>query len=200
MSRLATSFVLGYHGCDQAVADRLIRGADAIKPSSRDFDWLGAGAYFWEADPHRALEWAQGRVAQGAYKTAAIVGAVIDLGNCFDLANRENIKVFRGAYEGFVAHQKASGLPMPVNKNAKDDPDENRLLRFLDCAVFQHLHKSIEEAIAAGSAIPRFDTVRGMFTEGGEIYEGCGFSERTHVQIAVRTLDCIVGVFKPLRL
>lgn len=196
MSRLATSFVLGYHGCDKAVADRLIRGEEAIKLSTKDFDWLGPGAYFWEADPHRALEWARAKVDRGDYAEAAVVGAAIDLGNCLDLANRENIELFKGAYESFSAYRKAADLPMPENKNAKNDPNEDRLLRFLDCAVFQHLHARI----ADGSSIPKFDTVRGMFTEGGPIYDGCGFSERTHIQIAVCNSDSIIGLFKPLRM
>ncbi len=62
MSRLATAFVLGYHGCEKAVADAII-GSDTqhLAPSRQDYDWLGSGIYFWEADPRRALEWAAGR-------------------------------------------------------------------------------------------------------------------------------------------
>jgi len=65
LSRLATSFVLGYHGCDQGIADRAVRGEIDISQSDRDFDWLGPGAYFWESDPKRALEWAQWKVQRG---------------------------------------------------------------------------------------------------------------------------------------
>lgn len=62
MSRLATAFVLGYHGCDKATADKVLGGHDEhLKASQEDFDWLGTGAYFWEADPRRALEWARDR-------------------------------------------------------------------------------------------------------------------------------------------
>ena len=39
MHRLASSFVLGYHGCDQSVAAQLVQGAD-FKPSDHDYDWL----------------------------------------------------------------------------------------------------------------------------------------------------------------
>lgn len=200
MSRLATSFVLGYHGCDKDVAERLISRKDSIQKSNQDFDWLGPGAYFWEGDPHRALEWAEQQVSRGRYESAAVIGAVIDLGNCLDLSNRENVKVFKGAHSEFITHQQTAGLPVPENGNAPGDPHGDRMLRRLDCAVFQHLHKGIDEAITRGSPLERFDSVRGMFTEGGRLYENCGFFERTHIQIAVCNTASIVGLFKPLRL
>jgi hypothetical protein len=200
LSRLATSFVLGYHGCDQTVADRLIRGEEPIRQSVKDFDCLGPGAYFREADPHRALEWAKAKAARGEYAEAAVVGAVIDLGNCFDMANRQNITLFTQAYGSLVAEQKEAGLEIPENRNVKDDPNKDHLLRYLDCAVFRRIHTHISDAIQRGEDISPFDTVRGMFTEGGPIYEGSGFYEQTHVQIAVCNMDCIVGLFRPLRL
>lgn len=199
MSRLATSFVLGYHGCSRELADRIVGGETALIHSKRDFDWLGAGGYFWESDPHRALEWAQWKVGRGEYTEAAIIGAAIDLGNCLDLTNRTNLELVRGAHTAFVAQQEKAGLPIPKNKSARDDPNEDRILRFLDCAVFQQLHSAIDESIARGSSLQPFDTVRGIFTEGEPLYEGCGFRERTHVQIAVREDKSIIGFFKPLR-
>jgi hypothetical protein len=59
LGRLATSFVLGFHGCDASVArEAVLDGADVIQ-SEKDYDWLSPGAYFWESDPLRALEWAE---------------------------------------------------------------------------------------------------------------------------------------------
>jgi hypothetical protein len=43
--RLATSFILGYHGCDANVAKKLIDGKP-FKKSENDYDWLGPGIYF----------------------------------------------------------------------------------------------------------------------------------------------------------
>ena len=40
------------------------------------------------------------------------------------------------------------------------------------------------------------DTVKGVFIEGRPVYEGSGFYERTHIQIAVQNYDCIKGVFR----
>ena len=183
---------------------------EAIKPSDKRHDWLGPGAYFWEADPHRALEFAQERVGvvPGGYEKAAVIGAVIDLGNCLDMSNRENVELFRAYHQSFLALQSLSGLPVPENENASNDPNKDRLLRYLDRAVFVHLHESIAEAAkgrkrkaSTEMALEPFDTVRGVFTEGGRLYDGCGFHEHTHVQIAVRNIpECIIGLFKPLRL
>ena len=38
--------VLGYHGCDKSVADRVLMGDDTLKKSEKSDDWLGSGIYF----------------------------------------------------------------------------------------------------------------------------------------------------------
>ena len=43
----------------------------------------------------------------------------------------------------------------------------------------------------------KFNTVRGAFTEGEPVYEGAGFSKESHIQIAVRDKNSILGVFRP---
>lgn len=200
MSRLATSFVLGYHGCDAKVARKLISGKERMRPSSQDYDWLGSGVYFWESDPQRALEFAQWKVSRGDYDKASIVGAVIDLGNCLDLSNRTNLDLLRGAYDALKEYALTAGATMPENKGTKADPYGDRLLRYLDYAVLQRLHTMMERGFEAGDGLPPFDTVRGMFTEGAPVYEGCAFLDKTHVQIAVRNPESIIGIFKPIRL
>jgi hypothetical protein len=55
--RLSTSFILGYHGCDVRIAEALLEGK-AFKQSLNDYDWLGPGVYFWEANPQRGLDFA----------------------------------------------------------------------------------------------------------------------------------------------
>lgn len=200
MSRLATSFVLGYHGCDQQVADSLLAGKTSVKQSRQPYDWLGPGSYFWEADPQRAEEWAKQKVERVGTGSPAVVGAVIDLGHCLDLTNRANLTIIKGAYDAFLKQQAASELPLPKNKSIPNQPDLDRTLRFLDCAVIQHLHDTVDEAISAGANLQSFDTVRGVFTEGGELFDGSGFYERTHTQIAVLNDKQIIGLFKPLRL
>lgn len=192
MSRLATSFVLGYHGCDQATAQKAVLEGAGILRSETDYDWLGPGAYFWESDPTRAWEWARWKAKKGHYGNPAVIGAVIDFRNCLDLVAREDIDLFRSAYKSFTQAQKKSGLSMPRNTNPKGAKGNDRLLRYLDCAVIRHLHHMIEE-----NGLEPFDTVRGMFVEGGRVYRGSGIYQKSHVQIAVINRACIKGIFFP---
>ena len=198
MSRLATSFVLGYHGCDASVAQLAVTNGTSILQSDRDYDWLGPGSYFWESDPSRALEWARWKVKIGQYDAAAVVGAVIDLRNCLDLVSRDDVELLRAAYRSFIKVQRKAGLPIPKNRNPKGSTDSDRVLRYLDCAVFRHLHRIIDGLAELDPEISTFDTVRGMFVEGGKAYSGSGLYRRSHVQIAVRNPACIKGVFYPL--
>lgn len=197
MSRLATSFVLGYHGCERSVAARAVGGEINLLQSSRDFDWLGPGAYFWESDPQRALEWARWKANRGDYAHPAVIGAVIDLRNCLDLVTREDLDLVRAAHRSFLRMQQMAGLPVPRNRSAPGQPDADRVLRFLDCAVIRHLQSILETQSTGEGQIEPFDTVRGMFTEGRRIYAGSGFRQKNHVQIAVRNNGCIRGLFIP---
>lgn len=193
MSRLSTNFVLGYHGCDSETAERAIAGDIDLIESDQSYDWLGPGIYFWESDPQRAFEWADWKVQNGKYNRAAVLGAAIDLGNCLDLTLRENLDLLRDAYASFESHQVKAGLRMPQNRPAPNSPDEDRLLRYLDCAVIRHLHRIVGDE----KSIEPFDSVRGMFTEGEHVFPGSAIFEKTHTQIAVRNPACILGVFRP---
>ena len=194
MSRL-TSFVLGYHGCEKSVGEAAIAGGLNLLHSTRKFDWLGHGIYFWEGDPRRAAEWADQKVARGDYKDPYVIGAVIDLGNCLDLMVRENLELVRSAYVGFESVQKAGGLPLPTNTSAPKDKSEDLVMRYLDCAVMNHLHAIIEGPDRPPGVEP-FDTVRALFGEGEPLYKGSGFRAKTHSQIAVRTESCVKAVFQ----
>lgn len=197
MSRLATAFVLGYHGCDSVVARKAVLKGDNILHSNKDYDWLGPGAYFWESDPVRAREWAEERVRSGHIKKAAVVGAVIDLGNCLDLVARENIELLREAHRSFVALREAAQLPIPVNRNPRGTGNKDLLLRFLDCAVIKHMHEIVENSALDDLSMSPFDTVRGMFVEGSSAFPGSGIYQKSHIQIAVRNPGCIKGLFFP---
>jgi hypothetical protein len=193
MSRFETSFVLGYHGCDFDVAQQVLIGQLELSASDKSYDWLGSGVYFWESDPVRAKEWAEWKVARGDYNQAAVLGAVIDLGNCLDLKTRQDVEVVARAHESLVLLHKLAERPMPENRNVHGDKNEDRLLRYLDCAVFKHLH----EMTAKAGPENIYDSVRGMFIEGEPAFPGSGFKNRTHTQIAVRNMACIKGYFLP---
>jgi hypothetical protein len=95
------------------------------------------------------------------------------------------------AYNDFVLSMTRSGEELPQNKDSKDRLSGDLVLRFLDRAVITHLHDNMK---AAG--IKDYDTLRALFPEGDQLYPGAGFWKKTHVQIAVRNIDNIRGVFR----
>ena len=195
VSRLATAFVLGYHGCDRSVGMAALHGDLRLARSEHDYDWLGPGIYFWESDPRRAMEWAEARAGLGRYKEPFVVGAVIDLRNCLNLLERENLDLLSHAHANFLDVQSAGGIELPTNRDIAGGAPGDKLLRYLDCAVIRNLHGLIAEDQVVG--VEPFDTVRGLFVEGGTPYEGSGFNLLTHTQIAVINEDCIRGIFLP---
>lgn len=79
----------------------------------------------------------------------------------------------------------------PPENRAAGSQDFDLVLRRLDCAV---LNFTLSELDLDGV---RHDTVRGVFTEGPVAYPGARIFSKTHVQIAVRNPECIVGYFRP---
>lgn len=188
MHTLATSFVLGYHGCEREVGEAVLRGEAALKQSDNDYDWLGPGIYFWEANPARGIDWARETCERGKIVEPFVVGAIINLGYCLDLMSQNAIEAAKIAHEKLkIFHDTDPELgALPANKGGEDN-----LLRRLDCAVIRHLHKMHETK--GGKP---FDTVRGLFREGKPIYDNSGFFEKTHIQIAVRNPEQIKGYFR----
>ncbi|MGJ5815157.1 hypothetical protein [Paludibaculum fermentans] len=185
MHRLASSFVLGYHGCDRQVGESLLKGAP-FEPSNNEYDWLGPGIYFWEANPRRGLEFAHesSKRKLSSINEPFVVGAVVELGLCLDLTTSSGVDWMRIAYKSLVEVSLAAGVPLSANSS-------DQLRRNLDCAVVRRLH-----SILADRRLPAPDTIKGVFTEGGPAYPGAGFLEKTHIQIAVCNQSCIKGVFR----
>ncbi len=133
----AASWVLGYHGCDEAV----LAGEMELLPSENDWDWLGTGIYFWEHNAKRALNWAEDAKVHpeffpGAVKEPFVVGAVIDLGNCLDVLESDSIRTVSEAHEELRRLLSELGVPMPKNSGVAPD----RVVRRLDCAVINYVH------------------------------------------------------------
>ena len=183
MNDLHSHLILGYHGCDISVAERLLNGEPFV-PSLNTYDWLGSGIYFWEANPIRGLQFAREVAMRGGAMTSpSVVGAVIHLGRCLDMTTSSGIALAEKAFESLERLLAAASVPLPLNR-------ADMLLRYRDCAVIEHAH-----GLLADKSIS-VDTVRGVFIEGQPIYEGAGFYEKTHIQIAVRNPTCIKGVFR----
>jgi len=189
-------FVLAYHGCDVEVGEGILAGKNHVRPSTNKHDWLGSGAYFWENSPKRALQWAQflkahPKIASGRVDEPFVIGAIIKPGRYLDLTEAHCLGLVGEAYEELRATVERSGAVLP-NNEAGHCGDEDLVKRFLDCAVIEFLH-----TLRADEHRPPFDTVRGAFFEGGELYPGARISARTHIQWCVRNpLESIVGYFR----
>lgn len=174
--------IIGYHGCDARVADQVIRTGGILQPSENEYDWLGSGIYFWEFGPERAMEWANEH-----HREPAVVGALIQLGTCFDLLDRRNTAILGPAFEEYRHEMQHQGKDLPVNWSGPDQLRRNR-----DCAFLNWMLKFFDKASAM-----RFQTVRGVFQEGGPAFHGSGIHAKSHIQVAVRDPACILGYFKP---
>jgi hypothetical protein len=185
--------VIGYHGCDARVAAKVLSGEHALEPSQNDYDWLGKGIYFWEHGPQRAYDWACDLARQfpKRVKRPAILGAFINLGHCFDLLDTANTTLLEDLFPGFRRFTLGAGREMPRNAHAPGGDGQDFVLRRLDCAV---VNWSLAELAKAGK---EYQTVRGVFVEGHPAYPGAGIMLKSHIQVAVRDQQCIVGFFRP---
>ena len=187
--------LVGFHGCDITVRNKIVNGQSMLHDSDNDYDWLGNGMYFWENNPQRALDFAQqlhDRPQRGKtpIQNPAILGAVIDLGFCLDLLEKEFIGLVRQSYDTLDASYSTLDLPLP--KNAPLGNSKDLLLRKLDCAVIENLHLYRKR-----KKLRPFDSARGVFIEGDALYPTAGFYEKSHIQLCLRNPNCVKGFFIP---
>ena len=186
------SFVLGFHGCDKAVGEAILTGAEPhLKPSEKAYDWLGNGIYFWEGNPARALLWAEHRQAEGKIAAPFVLGAIIDLRRCLDLFDHAGLREVKTAHSELKRLFRLTGKQLPTNVG--NTPDKAG--RKLDCMVMNFLHK-----YRAAREEPEYNSIRGPFLEGKRLYPHAGFRSENHIQLCVRTTDCIKGYFRPIAL
>lgn len=187
-----SSFVLGYHGLDETIGRKIVNGELSLNPSQNNYDWLGHGIYFWEDNVARAKKWAidQSKRKNTSVKSPFVIGAVIDLGNCFDLLQQDNLDFLAYQYQQMKQDLAFRNQILPQNSpwTAKDIDFKKREL---DCAVIRY---AIESAKEVGV---HYDSVRSAFWEGEELYPNAGFRQFNHIQIAVINPECIRGVFIP---
>ena len=96
---VSRNLVLGYHGCDRSVAEGLVDGSKRPDPGLKQHHWLGPGVYFWEESPSRALRWAEDSKRAGRLSQPAVVGAVINMGNCLNLIEAAHVQLVTAAYD-----------------------------------------------------------------------------------------------------
>ncbi len=183
--------VIAYHGCDRKVRDQVLAGNAALKASENDYDWLGRGIYFWEYGYERAREWAEEQKRRKRLEEPAVLGAILHLGNCFDLLDVQYTGILADAYPRFSRALRAYGIQLPENAPLRPD-DEDFLLRRGDCAVVNWAVKESEM-----DTLRTYHSVRGLFQEGETAFPGSSIKRKSHIQIAVRDTTCILGYFLP---
>ena len=185
-----SNLIVAFHGCDKSVVEKVVLCQDNLIVSSNDYDWLGSGVYFWENNEARAMKWAIEASKRSGSKIVnpAVLGAVIDLGYCMDLTDSKYLDELKEAYDALVKMLGDLHQEIPQNTGKTSD----RLLRRLDCAVIEMAHEINEQ-----SGERAYDSVRGVFWEGKQLYPNAGFAEKNHIQICVRNPNCIKGFFIP---
>jgi len=170
--------VIGFHGTTTELADGLVAGKP-FADSNKDDEWFGKGVYFWEYAPKQAWWWAK---THKNYPEPAVVGAVIRLGNCFDLLDPVNVAALKKLKDEMVKDFGLAGLAVPKNVRQKR----------LDCAVFNYVYGKAE-----GTGNP-IDSARAVYvpqTSSTRAWEGSWIHETAHIQICVRNQDSILAVW-----
>jgi hypothetical protein len=171
--------IIGFHGTTAAAAERLVSG-EPFAGSDQDNEWFGKGVYFWEYAAKQAWWWAR---EHKVHEQPAVVGAIIRLGNCFDLLDPRNVPAVQGFHDKLLRLLVAAGAEIPVNV---------RQNRVLDCAVFNYIYRLSDE-----SDTP-IETAQGVFVPTGtakRAWRGSWISEEAHVQICVRKPKNILAVW-----
>jgi hypothetical protein len=188
--RLSPGLVLGFHGCDQSTADSVF-GGKRLEPSVNDHDWLGNGVYFWESDPWRALAWACEAMASPSMvtrpiKKPAVIGAVLDLGRCFNLTEYAAVGELERAFEFLRKTFDDFAVELSDNRFGND-----LVKRYRDKLVMDSVH-----ALRVRERLPNYQSVRAAFLEGPPVYPNAGFRRKTHIQVAILDPQCIKGYFR----
>jgi hypothetical protein len=197
------NLIIGFHGCDEDIRNQLVVNPNTIKRSQELFDWLGHGFYVWENNYDRALQWAKDKQRRGGIKKPAVLGVICTLDNCLDFTDSAYTSLIRSYYDVMKRDFEHLGKNLPQNRDIAKDDFHDLILRELDCAVIEFLHQKVREEVKeqikehSHAELQYFDTVRGIFTEGGPAFAGAGIQLKNHIQICIRNFNCIKGLFIP---
>lgn len=179
--------------------DKAVLEEGLLRPSNNDYDWLGGGVYFWENNYIRALEFAKFLKDNPPHNSKqkitepSVIGAVFDLGYCLDLLDSEYLNLLKHGYELLRQSKEKYNMNIPHNVPLIENGD--LIKRYLDCAAIETIHQFNKDKNKQ-----QFDSVKGVFFEGKDLYDNAGFKENNHIQIAIRNPNCIKGYFIPREL
>ncbi len=112
-----------------------------------------------------------------------MVGALIDLTDCLNLAQTGSARILDEAYERLKESVALVGRSLPDNEGST-------ARRYLDHAVMETLHELRD--LHGERPHP---SVRAAFQSGDPVFPGSGIRRWDHIQICVRDLRRIEGVF-----
>lgn len=170
--------VIGFHGTTRRTANRLVEGG-AFNQTTNDDDWFGHGCYFWEHAPRQAWWWA---TQFKRYRSPAVVGAIIRLGNCFDLLDPQNVRILRRVHDT-MWEKWPDGVERPQNGNQH---------KKIDCAVFNYLYQLSEDEKTP------IDSARAVYVPTAShrrVWPRSWIYEQAHIQICVRNRSNILAVW-----
>lgn len=172
-----TQHAVGFHGTSAERASSILSGG--FRPSMNDYDWLGDGVYFFQDAPHRAWEWARARHGD----QATVVRAHIALTNCMDFLDIQWARLLARVHDQFVSMVKSAGMPMPVQTSGAHR---------LDRLVINYAVNYAADVLEREGV--RVDSVRAAFAEGRPAFPNSAILDRSHIQIAVRSVGVITQV------
>ena len=129
---------------------------------------------------------------QRGIRKPAVLGAIVHLGNCFDLLDTAFTQLLGRMFPIYRTACENARLPLPRNLPVSGEAFGDLARRCLDCAVLNWVLDSCER-----TEDRHFHTVRGVFTEGAPAFPGSKVMSKSHIQIAVRDPAAILGYFKP---
>ena len=172
--------VYGYHATSSSVARDILRTGRFLL-SRNAYDWLGAGVYFWEAAPTRALDWARQPSAQARLgPDIAVIGARIRLERGIDFHDTTWHAPLRAMYEMLRARYEAGERPLPRQTAGGEHGWDHDAINYLVYRIYRRA--SVRVGFVRASFREPFDEP--IFGESA-LYRGA------HVQIAVRDVSLI---------
>jgi hypothetical protein len=186
-----TKLVVGYHGTLLSSANALaMRKFDPGRESRRP-RWLGNGLYFFEDNAQLAAFYAFQRQTKHQ-APGAVLKARIRLGSCLDLSQDFGQRIARQAYTVLRKECVMDGAASPRQKPLEIHKGQVRAGysgEWKDYGVNALDHAVVERAVMVAEELHglRFDTVRGLFLDGGELYDTSWFFDLAHIAIAVRS-------------